>query len=91
MANQELYPSTFDDEDKIRFDILVLQSRQLYPQLSNDDWLIKLAVIQHIQKERGRYMDISPDDIKKIQEMYQNLPNLYITPIELEENSIIIE
>lgn len=91
MANQELYPSTFDDDDKIRFDILVLQSRQLYPQLSNDDWLIKLAVIQHIQKERGRYMDISPDAIKKIKEMYQNLPNLYITPNELEENSIIVE
>ena len=91
MANQELYPSTFDDDDKIKFDILVLQSKQLYPQLSNDDWLIKLAVIQHIQKEKGRYMDISPDAIKKIQEMYQNLPNLYITPNELEENSIIVE
>jgi hypothetical protein len=91
MANQELYPSTFTDEDKINYDILFRQSIQLYPQFDNDHWLVSLAVIQHIQKERGRYMDISPDAIKKIQEMYQNLPNLYITPNELEENSIIIE
>jgi hypothetical protein len=89
MTTKELYPPSFDDDDKIRFDILVAQSKLLYPHLENDEWLIKLAVIHHINQERGRNMDISSEEIKKIKEQYDNLPNIYFTPDE--ENTITIE
>jgi transcription elongation factor GreA-like protein len=89
MGIEELYPENFDTDDKIRFDMLVCQSIQLYPQLEYDDWLIKLAVIDHIQKERGRHKKATPEFVEAFRKKYENLPNVYHTPTE--ENTITIE
>ena len=33
---EELYPEDFTDDDKLTFDILLEQSKQLFPNLMND-------------------------------------------------------
>ena len=38
---EELYPTDFTDDNKLNFDILLEQAKQLFPKLSNDIWLIK--------------------------------------------------
>ena len=33
----ELYPDDFTDDDKLEFDLLLEQSRMLFPKLANDE------------------------------------------------------
>jgi hypothetical protein len=37
----ELYPEDFTDDEKLSFDILLEQSKALFPHLANEIWLLK--------------------------------------------------
>ena len=41
---EELYPEDFSGDDKLEFDMLLEQSKMLFPKLANDDWLIKKGI-----------------------------------------------
>jgi hypothetical protein len=54
-----LYPEEWTDDDKFRFDFLVMESKKLYPRC--DEWLLKLAVHNQVLTERE---ERGIDDIK---------------------------
>jgi hydrogenase maturation factor HypF (carbamoyltransferase family) len=54
-----LYPEEWTDDDKFRFDYLVMESKKLYQRC--DEWLIKLAVHNQVLIERE---ERGIDDIK---------------------------
>jgi hypothetical protein len=91
MTFKELYPENFTNDDKIEFDVLLAQSLQLYPQFQEETWLAKLAVIDYIQKKNGRHEPSSLEFVEKIRNMYVNLPNSYETPLDNNENTIVVE
>ena len=45
---EELYPESFDDDDKLNFDILLEQSKLMFPKMASYEWLIKKGVIAYI-------------------------------------------
>ena len=49
---EELYPEDFTDDDKLEFDILLEQSKQLFPKLANEEWLIKKGVFAYMERKK---------------------------------------
>ena len=49
---EELYPDDFDEDDKLQFDLLLEQSKMLFPKLANDEWLIKTGIIAYMRKNK---------------------------------------
>lgn len=88
----ELYPEDFTDDDKLEFDLLLQQSKQLFPKLANDEWLIKQAVIAFMRKKKlGDDTPPSKEEIAKIRNQYTQ-DTIFYTPsadgeekIELKE------
>lgn len=90
----ELYPENFTDDDKLEFDILLEQSKQLFPKLTNDDWLIKQAVIAYMRKRKlGDDSQASQEEIAEIRNQYTKDVVFYTPPKEevIEENEEVIE
>lgn len=82
----ELYPEDFTDDDKLEFDILLEQSKQLFPKLSNDVWLIKQAVIAFMRKKKsGIDTPATQEEIAKIRNQYTQDVIFYTPPKEEEE------
>ena len=83
---EEIYDDSFDDDDKIAFDNYLIQSRILYPNL--DDYIMKLAITAHINKERGRGIPLDKDEALRLREQYlSNIKGVYETPIKEEESN----
>jgi hypothetical protein len=51
---EELYPEDFDEDDKLEFDLLLEQSKMLFPKLANDDWLIKTGIAAYMRRRKER-------------------------------------
>ena len=82
----ELYPEDFTDDDKLEFDVLLEQSKQLFPKLSNDAWLIKQAVIAFMRKKkRGDDTQATQEEIAEIKNQYTNDTIFYTPPAEETE------
>jgi hypothetical protein len=68
---EELYPEDFTDDDKLAFDMLFEQSKMLFPKLTNDDWLIKQAIIAYMRKTKmGDVEPPTQEEIASIKNQY---------------------
>ena len=66
---EELYPPSFTDDDKLNFDILLIQAKQLFPRLASDEWLIKQGIIAYMKKEKWKMEDYTPSSNEEIAEI----------------------
>ena len=81
---EELYPEDFTDDDKIEFDILLEQSKQLFPKLANDEWLIKKGVFAYMEREKKSITEpASQEEIANIRNQYTKDTIFYTEPIEV--------
>jgi hypothetical protein len=39
-----IYPENFTDEDKLNYDIFFEQSKQLFPNLAGDEWILRMGI-----------------------------------------------
>ncbi len=73
------YPSYWCEDDKINFDLLVKESKRIYPDM--DDYLINLAVHHYINVGLGKANEIKKDEIEDIP---VELKSLFIDTVEVE-------
>ena len=82
-----LYPEDFTDEEKIEFDLLLEQSKMLFPKLANEEWLIKQGIIAFINKrKRGDVEPPSQEEIAELRNKYTKDTIFYTEPIETPED-----
>lgn len=80
---EELYPEDFTEDDKLQFDILLEQSKMLFPKLANDEWLIKKGIIAYMKKNKmGDTEPPALEEIAKIRNQYTKDTVFYTDPIE---------
>lgn len=80
---EELYPEDFTEEDKLQFDLLLEQSKMLFPKLANDEWLIKKGIIAFMKKQKsGDNEPPSQEEIADIRNKYTKDTIFYTEPIE---------
>lgn len=85
--NKEVYPEHFTESDKIDYDILVSQAKQIYPKM--DDWCISLAVIAHINNEKGMKVPATQEEVQELKSKYDLSNNtIYETP---EDENVVIQ
>jgi hypothetical protein len=88
-SKQELYPEDFDEDDKLQFDMYLEQSKQLFPKMANDEWLLKMGIIAYMKKEKqGEDTAVSQEEIAKIRNQYTQDIVFYTEPIEEEVKEI---
>ena len=81
-----LYPSNYTEDDKLQFDIYLEQSKQYFPKMANEEWLLKLAIKAFMEKQkRGEDKPLSPDEIADIKNQYSKDTVYYTEPIEVSE------
>ena len=79
----EIYPEDFDENDKLEFDLLLEQSKMLFPKLVKDDWLIKTGIIAYMRKRKfGDTEPPSQEEIANIRNQYTKDTIFYTDPIE---------
>ena len=79
----EIYPEDFDENDKLEFDLLLEQSKMLFPKLVKDDWLIKTGIIAYMRKQKlGDTEPPSQEEIASIRNQYTKDTIYYTEPIE---------
>jgi len=67
-----LYPDDFIDEDKLTYDILLEQSKQLFPNLMGDEWLLRMGILAYMRKEKmGVAEPPTDDEINNIKSQYK--------------------
>ena len=85
-SKDELYPSNYTEDDKLQFDIYLEQSKQYFPKMANEEWLLKLAIKAFMEKQkRGEDKPLSPDEIADIKNQYSKDTVYYTEPIEVSE------
>jgi len=88
---EELYPEDFDEDDKLEFDLLLEQSKMLFPILVPDEWLIKKGIYAYMRKKKlGDVEPPSQEEIAKIRNSYTKDTIFYTEPIETT-NEVSIE
>ena len=75
---EDIYPEDFDDDDKLNFDVLLAQALNIYPNI--EIWIMKLAIIAHINKEKGKGVPLDREEAEKLRERYLNIQPIYETP-----------
>ena len=86
------YPEDFNEDDKLQFDMLLVQAKNLFPQLQNDEWLIKEAIIAFMKKEKSGNTDLpTEDEIAKIRNSYTTETVFYTPEKETSEVSLDID
>ena len=79
----ELYPEDFTEDDKLQFDIYLEQSKQLFPKLANDEWLLKTGIKAYMRKiKSGVDEPASQEDIASIRNQYTKDTIFYTEPME---------
>ena len=88
---EDIYPTNWDDEDKVNFDSLLAQAQSIYP--NYESWIMKLAIIAHINKEKGNGVPLNKEEALKLREQYtSNIKGIYETPkreFKEDENNIL--
>ena len=75
---EEIYPEDFSDDDKLNFDVLLAQALNIYPNI--EIWIIKLAIIAHINKEKGKGVPLDREEAEKLRKQFLNIQPIYETP-----------
>lgn len=84
---ETIYPDDFTDDDKLQFDILLEQSKMLFPRLTNEEWLIKQGILAYMRKEKlGHIEPPSPEEIANIRNQYTKETVFYTEPEAIEVN-----
>ena len=79
---EELYPENFTDDDKLEFDILLEQSKQLFPKLAHDEWLIEKGVFAYMERQKNGITEpASQEEIAKIRNQYTKDTIFYTEPM----------
>ena len=80
---EELYPPSFSDDDKLEFDILLAQAKQLFPRMASDEWLIKQAITFYMKKQKVEdYTPPTDEEIAEIRNRYTKDTVFYTESIE---------
>ena len=88
---EELYPDDFSCDDKLEFDVLLEQSKMLFPKLVPDEWLIKKGIYAYMRKKKlGDVEPPSQEETAKIRNSYTKDTIFYTEPIETT-NEVSIE
>ena len=83
---EELYPEDFTEDDKLQFDMLLEQSKMLFPKLANDEWLIKKGILAFMRKQKlGDTEPPSQEVIASIRNQYTKDRVFYTEPTEVQE------
>jgi hypothetical protein len=84
----EIYPDDFNDDDKLEFDVLLEQSKILFPKLAGEDWLIKKGILAYMRKNKlGDTEPPSQEEIASIRNQYTNDTIFYTEPIDEQISS----
>ena len=79
----EIYPEDFTEDDKLEFDILLEQSKMLFPKLAREEWLIKKGIIAFMKnKKTGETEPPTQEEIASIRNRYTKDTIFYTEPIE---------
>ncbi len=81
--SKDIYPEDFSDEDKYNFDTLLSQELTIYPDI--EVWIMKLAIIAHINKMNGNGVPLDQEEVIKLREKGLDIKPIYETP----ENNIL--
>lgn len=76
---EDIYPEDFCDSDKLNFDTLLAQALTIFPNI--EIWIMKLAIIAHINKEKGKGVPLDREEAEKLRERYLNIQPVYTTPV----------
>ena len=67
---KEVYPDNFNEDDIIEFDILLAQSKIIYPKI--EDWMLKIAIIGHIYEEKkGIKIEKNSEELEELEKIYK--------------------
>lgn len=84
----EIYPDDFNDDDKLEFDVLLVQSKILFPKLAGEDWLIKKGILAYMRKNKlGDTEPPSQEEIASIRNQYTKDTIFYTEPIDEQISS----
>ena len=84
----EIYPDDFNDDDKLEFDVLLEQSKILFPKLAGEDWLIKKGILAYMRKNKlGDTEPPSHEEIASIRNQYTKDTVFYTEPIDEQISS----
>jgi hypothetical protein len=84
------YPDEFTEDDKLEFDMLLVQAKNLFPQLQNDEWLVKKAIIAFMKREKvGNTEPPTDEEIEKIRNSYTT-ETVFYTP-QNESNTVSLD
>ncbi len=87
---EEIYPEDFTEDDKVEFDILLEQSKTLFPKLANEEWLIKKGIFAFMkQKKLGSTEPPSQEEIAEIRNKYTKDTIFYTEPVETKDTCTI--
>lgn len=86
------YPSNWDDDDKFRFDFLMMESKRLYPNM--EDWMIKLCVHSQVNNEKGLTTELSLEEEEEFKKHLEDdgVREYFTEPIEeaIESKNLIL-
>ena len=84
----EIYPDDFNDDDKLEFDVLLEQSKILFPKLAGEDWLIKKGILACMRKNKlGDTEPPSQEEIASIRNQYTKDTIFYTEQIDEQISS----
>ena len=80
---EEIFPEDSTEDDKLNFDILLNQSKQLSPKLAKDEWVLRMGILAYMKKEKqGDSEPPSQEEISSIRNQYTKDTIFYTEPIE---------
>ena len=89
---EELFPEDFTEADKLNFDILLNQSKQLSPKLAKEEWVLRMGILAYMKKEKqGETEPPSQEETSAIRNQYTKDTIFYTEPIETIEPTEPIE
>ena len=75
---KEVYPDDFNEDDKLEFDLLLEQSKIMFPKLASEEWLIRTGVIAFIRKKKlGDTEPPTDEEIAKVKNEYISQTSVY--------------
>ena len=76
--NKEVYPDDFTEEDKLEFDLLLEQSKMLFPKLANEEWLISAGIVSYMRKRKiGDTEPPTDEEIAQVKNSYIQEKSVY--------------
>lgn len=64
-------PEDFTEEDELKFDYYLENSKLMFPKLVNDEWLLKMGILAYMKKEKlGDTEPPSQEEIAEIKNKY---------------------